>query len=171
MQWSPPLTSSQVSASLVFGHPSHPENMGFIRIGLSSLFDVACKQLRCLWIMFHYSLSSYIPDPLHHVDNNTPICMTQALYTSVCSHRSGWVSDNRCSHLPLYCSLCHETPWGPRPPVTGAPYPSCRLCVGWNCGWRGQDKLRTVAPSASGPHLQVLSCRNGRAWGVLGKRW
>lgn len=173
--WGPPLTSSLVSASLVFGHPSHPENMGFIRIGLSSLFGVTRKQLRCLWIMFLYSLWSCIPDPLHHMDNNTPVCMTQALYTSVCSH-GVWLSIQQPLQPPAFVLL--SVSWKPKgsplssqslPPVTGAPYPSCRLWV----GWRGQGKLRTV-----GQWPPQLQCPIDKFYhtgmielGGLGRRW
>lgn len=126
---SPPLTSSRVSASLVLGHPSHPENMGVIRIGLSSLFGVTRKPLRCLWTMFHYSLWSYIPDPLHHMDNNTSICMTQASHLGLQSQV--WLSIQQPLQPPATClciALCVMKPSG-LPAVFSVPPPPPQLQV------------------------------------------
>lgn len=124
---SPPLTSSRVSASLVLGHPSHPENMGVIRIGLSSLFGVTRKPLRCLWTRFHYSLWSYIPDPLHHMDNNTSICTTQASHLGLQSQV--WLSIQQPLQPPVTClciALCVMKPNG-LPAVFSVPPPQLQV--------------------------------------------
>lgn len=108
-----------------------------------TFFGVTRKPLRCLWTMFHYSLWSYIPDPLHHMDNNTSICTTQASHLGLQSQV--WLSIQQPLQPPVTClciALCVMKPNGlpavfsvpPPRPVTGAPYPACRLCLGWNWG-------------------------------------
>lgn len=157
MPWGPPFTP--VPAFCISGTwpPFTSTEHGFHQNW--AVFTVQCYlQLRCLWIMFRYSLLSCIPDPLHHVDNNTPVYMTHALHTPVCSHGSGWASNHRCSHPPLYCYLCVKKPnvvsnfFSAFPPVMGAPpFPSCRLRLGQNCGCKEPGELRTAASSALGP--------------------
>lgn len=112
MPWGPPFTSSLGFCISCIWSSFLSREYGFHQNLAVFTFQCYLQQLRCLWIMFHYSLLSCVPRTLQHVDNNTPVQMTHALHTSVCSHGSGWPSNNRCSALVLL-SLCHKTQCGP----------------------------------------------------------
>lgn len=92
-----------------------------------TFFGVTRKPLRCLWTMFHYSLWSYIPDPLHHMDNNTSICTTQALHLGLQSQV--WLSIQQPLQPPVTClciALCVMKPNG-LPAVFSAPLPQLQV--------------------------------------------